>query len=523
MKNKQFSDKNHLTTRTSLYVGGIAALLLTGCSAVSENWENFTGTRAQQVVSGSRRIPTLNPHRAMPSKIEQPQNTENAARVEAVDTNNIRQPEPVRMQQPASPPSDDNPFDKYDANGNEISSDKTDSTTNKNSNFFTDLTGIDFSSSKPVTPKEPLPASNNEPVFRKPLAGNPYSPEGTAVAPLITAPANNSAKESELYKESEPEKRSSVEPQKENFFDRIGSYFSDEKKLDNATSDFNNMPATSERPEISSVPPKPTEFDVIKNEKQQNFDDLKLERTIATQEKESLEREVSGMTPEKSVNSLTPPSIAPIVVEEKKTDLKQPDLTQKIMSLPEPKSEEPLPETNLGKTTTSITEEKPAFFQNSSTMENKPSSEPTTVVYSTPFPEKPTPEQIPADEQKSSYFDRIMKSLDSDSTVQSDAKPEPKKEETIKETNVIEFAPKPIISETITENNFKNDVVTPVKESDDKISTSADSDNKSDPYSNFQPASKVIGDTSALPSPDIIKTMRPSRYESLRQQSNSNR
>lgn len=471
MKNKLFSTKKNLiSSHNGFYLGGLAILLLSGCDA-SNVIESLTGTRADQQVVGGRRIPNLNPRRSIPSKIEQPKT----------------EPSFTTTQ----PQAANNPYDMYDAGGNEVTKPSKESViieSNINSSVNTKFTDSNFSAPKQPALTNPAPKNLDMPASRKPLAGNPYSPEASAPASVVKIQAEE-IKITETIKESknislnmEAPKLESKKEDNEDLFGQIGSYFTFDTETTSKKDD-----TQSTYPKISSVPPKPEEFETIKIENQQNFNDLKLEHNVATQEKISLEREVSGELPEKSPEESIIPlvqSISPIVVEEKKSSenkmgLKQPSFEQKILTLPAPISDEEI--SKKDEPVIAVEVKKPVLEQSNFYQNNglPPLSEPEP-------------------KEKSSYFSDILTPLWGGDDSQSDSK------DTV------------IVSPTYAPAEDKIKAY-----SAPLISAKKEDGSESNSQSSFEPASKVLGDTSSLPSPEMIKTLPPSRYEGLRTKSSS--
>ncbi len=567
MKNKPVSDnKNPISLQKTIYLGSLTALLLAGCNQ-STSWEQLTGERPEQKIDGPRRTPLLNQSGAM------------RPTPELKNSSAVQIPAPAFSKDTGKPAM--SPYDMYDANGNEVSklSQEAPIVTNKNAlpNPQPYMVQPDISNKLPEPKEEKIELIKPE---RKPLAGNPYAPENT-----ITSEKNTPAPVVDVKPEIKPEVKveekiadlpkpqlvtqepqttdmpavkieelketpkietatapktdSLPEPQstKENgdLFDRISSYFSS----DSSTSTESQQ---AEYPKISSVPPKPEEFDAVKREKQQNMDELKSEHSAAQQEKENLEQEVSGTEPvkpllpptekkivkakketkektkaqEKTLGkiSVPPSSVAPVVVEDKKPELKQPDFTKIENSLPLPKESE-----ELKTTTTEFTAPVAA-----------PDSFATTPEKSVQETSNAEKEPAPAAEEPS-FFAGFSKFLSEASDTQ-----KPSDTTVTQTTNLPSDSSKPSLE--ITESKPKEEAVqnaassSPSNIPNDLPATDADSKSVSDSYlfSSFKPASEVLNkldsasgqsQDSALPSPSIIKSMRPSRYEGLRKQSNT--
>lgn len=486
MKNKQvLANKNPVSLHKTIYVSGLAALLLAGCGQTT-SWEQLTGIRPEQRIDGPRRSPLLNQRTAPIYGAEFKDNAMGQA--------------PQLDYQPTIKPAA-SPYDMYDDKGNEISKSPqkapaAPSTANNRTPKDLHAQGTYLKESKETK------SLSKEP-DRKPLAGNPYAPAGSMLEetpkPAKILEATPETKPVDLYSGKPAAQESSIiektaeqptpiseiksgslpEPQTTkgdgDFFDRIGSYFSTETK------DTKTGGEQSEYPKISSVPPKPEEFDAVKREQQQNLDELKFERTAAQQEKGDLEQELSGGTPikpllpstekpqEKTLGKVKIPtsSVTPIVVDDKKTELKEPDFakTAPALSLPAPNEE--------NKTTT------------------------TDFI----VPVSPPQENVAAEPQAPS-----KPLLEVSAPKALEASSEPKEE-----------AP----------------TVAPATayKAEDNISGDG-SYSVSDSYlqSSFVPASEFLkkmdnatppAQDSSLPSPSIIKTMPPSRYEGLRKQPNS--
>ncbi len=548
MKNILYSNqKNPKLSYKGFYLSGLAILLLGGCD-MTNFMDNMTGARSDQQVIGGRRIPNLNPRRAVSTKAE--------AASEQVKT----------QQQTAN-----TPYDMYDANGNEIVKSSKESTDAGNdTGTFSKFIDSNFSAPKQpaVTETKPLPLGKeitqdkfttpalkandsipqnpNTQLGHKPLAGNPYSPEGLMITPLTETKLTETKieeiktteKPTEKFKDIEVTNNSNINldtpklevpkeeikaetktEAKEDFFDRIGSYFTfdskEEPKKEAAESDY---------PKISSVPPKPEEFEIIKRDQQQNFNELKLEHKVAEQEKLSLESEVSGELPVKSSPSLTQP-INTVVTEKKKEEvkqeskssLKQPSFEEKIIALPTPTLDEEIskkdaPVAFIEESKPVI--EQPAFYQNDTlppVTEVKSADKPSDTLL--PFTET---KSIEKSEEKPSYFDNLVNSLSEEFNSKPDSKAS-----VIENSAIIE--PSPALGNTNTSNvdnkieinsDVKTTEILPILKVEKKEETSS-------PESSFEPASKVIGNIPSLPSPEIIKTIPPSRYEGLRSKSNS--
>ena len=118
--------------KAQIYSSFAALLLLAGCGA-GNFWDNFTGEREPQKVSGARRVPTLNAQGA---------NSQSSASVVSA---------PLAPMVTTTAATATNPYDNYDANGNPVG-----------------------------TVAEKIPASDVNPPVRKPFAGN--------LSPLTTVP-----------------------------------------------------------------------------------------------------------------------------------------------------------------------------------------------------------------------------------------------------------------------------------------------------------------------------------------------
>jgi hypothetical protein len=521
MKHKNFLTGTKLgPSRRSFYLGMSAALLLGGCDP-SYTYHSLTGTRAKEDVPGMRRTPVLNKrsHSA---------------------------PAAASPEEGGLPPSSENtPYDQYDANGNEVSA----NTGSEDSNFFTRL----FSSDKQEV-KAPQYA-------RKPLPGNPYSPITSAAAPVVGAQVKDIEKAPEPLEPAALEAASlpatengasastpvnetaANEPASEQkqggFFDRIATFFDGGSKQDEQQQAESSQPARevakeavkepeastvpdvkvvkevpgynageadsgsdkesllgsisshfvsdskeneekTTYPKLSSVPATPTEFDTVKQEHQNNVSELKADHGVALQDKESLDREVSGLPPESNALPVAQPELA--------------------MPAPPaaPASEEKLPAPDsLAK----APEEK-SIFSHFTFSDTAQPSVPAEPVKEAAVEEQPAPQPQEEVKQSQPLFEPAGKLLGDASVKESEAEGQQAvKHEEHKEEAA---APQPVFS--LKESGMEEQ---PAPQPQEEAK-------QSQPV--FEPAEKLLEDTADLPSPEIIKSMRPSRYEARRKQ-----
>lgn len=601
-KDKLFLTKSNLAvSRSNIYLGVSAVLLLGGCSTVSSVSSSvtsgvtgvFSGERAGQYADGPRRAPAFN---SRPTAA--PASSPSAAKMPPMVTF-------VSPQKSESPIN--SPYDQFDANGNEVSvstekaSAPENSAPENNGNFFSRLVGSNESSSVESAPKESTAKNTVLDTGRKQLLGNPYSPK-----PLLNMPSlEPQIKElepqiKEVAKEPEfevinkvetvpeivntPVVKSTniveptnpinvVEPVKESANENVVQESSEEtllgrigSKLNIFDSNENDKSQEEAYPEISSVPPKPEEFDAIKRDQQQNFNELKLDHVVAQQEKQSLDHEVSGSEPALVVVPSVQPVVAPVVEE------KPSPFGNKIKSLSEQPAPEkivaplpfPEPEGSVKENIQPIVmEEKPAIVKGKrysfddvmESLSEKPSSEQIVAPLPFPTPEgnvakdniQPTvmEEQPAIVEEQPNFFERVFmtpKEQEASEKVVAPL-PVPAPEENIKDSN----PPVPAIVPAIVEeepNFFERVFMTPKEQEasekveaplpvtsleevkveapsaktveDKAVEDKAVEDKASELKPQLEQSSESTDSTAPLPSPDIIKTMRPSRYEGRR-------
>lgn len=485
---------NLFTPRSSFYLGVSTVLLLGGCEMPSAI-KNLTGGGApSQHVDGVRRTPALNVNPGAVNPGAGP------AKIPPMVTS----VPPEKMNSAIS-----NPYDQYDSDGNEISADydinaTPRETVDSGGNFFTRLFGYDESAPKQDAVKNSGRQDSRLYTARKPLPGNPYLPKDSQATPLLNMPVAKPVIEHEEFEYNyietdniedigyedigyedikeystitrEPAKEPVVkEPvaketleyhdTRDSAEENINTPASDETLLGRMTSRFTILDSTEGKekpvyPEISSVPLKPEEFDTVKSGQKQKFDELESDHDAAQQEKMSLDREVSGSLPAELPTAIEQPA-SPSVMEEK------PSVSMEVV------------EQNSAPLSTQLTEE--------NTSEEV--AQPVTI------------------EEKPSFFERLK--------------------------NTIGFTEKEPVSESVNENESNNEnIVTSVSSplpvtSLDEVDIKAPSEKPEyldlKPQASFEPVPDIpnIDDnTSALPSPDIIKTMRPSRYEVMRSKQN---
>ncbi len=241
-------------------------------------------------------------------------------------------------------------------------------------------------------------------------------------------------------------------------------------------------------PEISSVPPKPEEFEAIKQDKQQNFNNLQFDTHVAEQEKQSLDSEVSGVPVPPVAATVEPPVVSKPAVSTAISDssdkvspplpVQGQDLSEKPVAVEEaPKA--PVAETPAVETP--VVQESP----------KAPAVE-TPVVQETP----PVAASVGENEQVSP------------AVIADTNKASPLPVSSLQEVDVKTSPMQPAMDNSPAP--VQSAVEQPVAEQSDE----GQADNGS---SGSQPASKLLG-AESLPSPDIIKTMRPSRYDIRKKQ-----
>lgn len=290
-------------------------------------------------------------------------------------------------------------------------------------------------------------------------------------------------------------------------------------------------------PALSSVPEKPAQFDSVKTEHQEKLNELKSVHSIAQEDKKVLDNEVAGVVPAPVVTPiipLSPPVVeetkSPVAVIEKETapvkleipdsvsasdsnaSLPSPSETVVIGSVPVTANDKPLESSSLEKVVT----EKP-LVSASGKLPVKKSSKKTTNKQSAHIlgvlkAEKPaeTPVETPVEKPQAtesapvSYLPEVsVPSQDSSvgSVKMEDAPVIVKSSEVLQNTVVQPIAGQPVVERPVAEK--------PVEEKP----VAAQSD--------FVPASALADTISKLPSPEIVKSMKPSRYETQRTSNSS--
>lgn len=532
IKNKDLlTEIKPVPSRRCFYLGMSAVLLLGGCDP-SYTYHSLTGTREKQETPGMRRTPVLN---------KRPHSSPSAASPAEAST---------------QPSAEVTPYDQYDANGNEVST----AGAQESGNFFTHLFGLD---DKPAA-KDPAQYA------RKPLPGNPYSPLTSVAAPVVdaqvkdiatpeplAAPDAQAANEPASEPVSEPAADSNTSAsaaadeaapseKQEGFFERIASFFdsgskqgeqqqgdtsqpsgevaketvevpeastvpdvkvvkevpgyageadsgSDKESLlgsisSHFVSDSKENQSKATYPQLSSIPATPTEFDSVKQEQQQNLNELKSEHGAALQDKEALDREVSGLPPEEA--GLAPqPSPRP--------DLAQPDLAMPVAPSA-PASGENLPASDsLAK----APEEK-SIFSHFTFSDHVEPSVPAAPAKEAAVEEHPAAAQ-PQEEAKQPQpsFEPASKLFEANTSSKGDSVEEPPAAKQEEEA----INPAPVFTTKEANIEEQPSAAQPQEEA-----------GQSQPV--FEPAEKLLEDTASLPSPEIIKSMRPSRYEVRRKQ-----
>jgi hypothetical protein len=537
MKNT-IKDESLLTTSSlvtpfkSICLGISVALLLAGCSMPSSIANIFGEDRPAQKV-GARRTPVYN-NRA----IESPA-TESRPEANTKLPPMVTNVSPERVETPI-----DSPYDQYDANGNEVPVAETAQAEN-NKGFFSGWFGADDETPKETEePKEFVEQKVEPTVVRKSFIGNPYRPRAISSPPLLEssqlspqsklesaeskitfvdntgnekpqaitvventqspAPAIasaadnvNSANNIESVSQAnvvEPSREYNsmpsldVEPQpapeNETLLGRIGS------KLDVFDISANEN-KTLQAPEISSVPKRPEAFDAVKRDQQQNLNELKQDHSISKQEKESLEREAPAPSVPAISNQHEPSSSVKPLIEQaapvagtKDDNIKEELPAASNVTMPAQSAmERPAP---------------PAPFLASEKTNMEEDAKPIIV------------ENL--EEEKPNFFERLFgKSPESNATNEVAA-------EKVEDAIPVYSGPVSSLSEVNIEapSDKKDEVHEEAKIIDD-LAASAVATAQSAPQpedSSFEP----VGSAESLPSPDIIKTMRPSRYDARRAQ-----
>ncbi len=535
MKNKLFLTKANLSLpRSNFYLGMSAVLLLGGCETVSNVSSNVTssfssivgesvsGDRTGTYSDGPRRAPMLNNTRSLANQPKIP-------------------PMVTNIKSSKSNSEIDSPYDKYDADGSEVVG--ADS-----GNFFTNWMGTGESA-----PKQQHVVKNQETHgVRKQLIGNPYAPRTSLTPPLLDMQTKEVVKEKEVDFINKPAEgvkvpalalESIVEPVKEstkaviseNADEKIPES-SDDGLLGRISSslnifDFNKSDTRTDAseapyPEISSVPVTPEEFDAIKREKEQNFNELQSEHSVAQHEKEAVEREVSGSVKEVAPTPAPAPILAPIPSphtsyqspagnkgksaafdDVMKSLLEEPSAEKMAEPLPEPVAQELVLEKNDEKSA-SAEDEEPNFFErlfsspDESSTEKQPATEPASKSLPEAVPEKETKQENSKSsvvDEEPNFFERLFYSPDEQPTAGKVESPK-------SEFNV------PITSLDEVKVEAKS-----AKTTEYKAVYSESSETKPQ----LETLSEQNAETTSLPSPDIIKTMRPSRYEERRNSINN--
>lgn len=546
-------------SRKSVCLGLSTILLLTGCSMPSFD-DIFGDSRPDQKVEGVRHAPAYN-NRTMNAPSPAESITPSPAEANAKLPPMVTSVSPQKVETAL-----DNPYDKYDAAGNEVEVKDTSAgdvnaaqPENKPEDkkwFFSDWFGSDEEAPKETAEStETKSPEKVEPpvVVRKAFIGNPYTPkplssnQAPAISPLLTdsdtgqqtkdqgkdtaresmitfvdsakpeksAPIIVSGKTSiDTASNVEPVNTTSAEPAREynsmpsleaesqqspaspssdeTLLGRIGS------KLDLfELSDRGPDKASADYPEVSSVPQKPDEFDAIKQEQQQNLDELKQDHSAAQKEQELLEREAT--TPSVPATSNQPASSPAVQSSEPAAEKKveQPAQPLTMENKKDVAKEEVPPAPDVAAAPSVALQpapEQPAAAspslasQNSNVEDNNASKV-----------------QESSDEQSPGLFDRLITKI-SNATKLSGDKP-------VDDTTSEQAEnPAPATSVPVSSLNEVNIEAKPEKKDSEYSGITAAANVAPDP--SFQPAEDITG--AALPSPEIIKTMRPSRYEARR-------
>lgn len=565
-KNKKFLTKIVLAApRGSLYVGVSAALLLSGCSA-SNLWSNATSSGSSQHVDGVRRTPALNNARA----------SSEAAKMASPK---LPKSPPMPIKAPESVAATiSTPYDQYDAAGGEISAPVPSATASEgNGDFFSRLLGLAGASAKQPVPKE-------SPLYmkRKLLPGNPYLPEGTLLVPFsdektkeVIETVKEPAKESmgEAVKENVPmteispaidpvpivesipasEPAPIVESIKEVADKDIVNASPDETLLGRITSKLSIFDAdkgvvSAPYPEISSVPPKPEEFEAVKRSQQQIFNELQAEHDAALEEKKSLDLEVSGALPEeKAPNKTAAPIASQKIIEHspEENKIEQPAVVEEPSSFFErladtfkPDAEKTVSEEVVAPVSEAIPEAVPEESKVKDTAEKiEPPAEGEgrgSFFERLKSKLKPEAENSVSDgvvEQQHPSLEAVAKETSEKSVSESLVVP-PVEEEKMEESKPVLVEPSsadevPSLFDRL-KDAFKPDAEKPASEeiiapSPVPVSSLGEVNIQAAPAETKEEyvAPKPDVPAASLPSPDIIKTMRPSRYEVPRSKTNS--
>ncbi|MEZ5692114.1 MAG: hypothetical protein R3D71_10705 [Rickettsiales bacterium] len=477
MKNRRFfAVKKFDSYRGKLYLGACTVLLLGGCQGASVT-ELFSDPRPEQVVDGPRRSPLLNP---------EAEKSADPVEDEEVSVKGDDEQQEVAEKKVLTP------YDSYDENGNEVKSssigDDLEEVGNDIGDFFSNL--FDFSSDDKK--KSGAELADNQ---RKPFPGNPYLPEGVSDAIFYDEQYGEEVLEEEILDEDIFQAGEGK------------TEFVEDSKDDSDRTVLGSISDTSapSAPKLSSVPQVPDDFARIKNEQQQDFSELEDARDQALKEKEALEREVAGSSPSDETTSSSSEKVSlpsssssnPFdVSSEVKGSVKGDRFIileeENVVIEPQEGSDD-----EHGNAAEEVVSDKKVYAPVKQTDDmNKKEAQPLPLVEDVGGKEqelgsisaKPMPAPPLVDNESEEFVEEEL--LDN-STANSSASDS-----------------QPIADKTVSN---KTEESAPVVE---EVEQSKDTDDV------FTPASEILEDASALPSPDIIKTMRPSRYKELRTKHN---
>ncbi|MEQ1704544.1 MAG: hypothetical protein ABL867_01065 [Rickettsiales bacterium] len=511
MKNT-IKDENLLTTssltisRMGICLGVSTILLLTGCG-MSSVTDMFGDGRSSQKIDGGRRAPTHN-SRAIKSP-DMPPATSNKLPPMVTSVS------PQKVETPL-----DDPYDKYDAYGNEVPEAEVVQAENDSGSkkgFFSGWFSFDDETPKEVVEsKEPVERIVEPIVARKSFLGNPYRPKGIA-NPLmgssvpLSPQSKLEAKESKIMfvDAAEPEKASIIVVEKASDQNTNVNVGNNTELLDSASVPPADVPPAEPEetllgsigskldvfrlsasepekarptayPDLSSVPPRPEAFDAVKRDQQQNFNELKQEHGISKQEKELLEREA----PTPSVPDTSNQSPSSLESEPLKEDLSP---VAGVVTVPplQPALEHP-----------------PAPFLASEKSNIEENSVPVIVET--------------MEEDKPNFFERIFSSFSETKPVEEtfSGVVENQETETVASISSLSEVNIEASSDNKEEAHEKAKVIDDIAASAVAIAESPIP--SADPA--YDPASQSLDVPDSLPSPAIIKTIRPSRYDTRRTQ-----
>ncbi len=320
MKNRILS-----SSRTAILATTVSSLAL--LAACSTNYQDFReaikGRREPQVAGGPHRVPELNPQVQLV-----PQQKEMAAPPV------VQQPV-EEMPAPRVVPSAQNPYDNYDINGNPVGPKAAaqQNTPAPQGNFFSRMFAKEPASAPAAAPSGNAPTPLlGEP--RKLIPGNPHysdettqvvplppGPESTApVAPQETAPTSQVVMPPDAQLAmAEPQMEAAPvetldtapsEPRSSWFsrtFKKIKSPFESHKVPPPESRPTSAADASEPYPQLSSVPPTPEQFSVVKAERSQQLEELQSDHMQAQSDKQALDSEPSQFDVVKPVE---PPALA---------------------------------------------------------------------------------------------------------------------------------------------------------------------------------------------------------------------